>query len=104
MTRFEPDDVLSEAQAVPSDGSVQTRNFYPAGDVDWVRLVIGPGTYVIATSVSNNLYPDTMIALYASNGHDAVGLQRRLYRLHPGLVPHLHVERVGHAVSEGVAV
>ena len=66
--RFEPDDVWSEAQAVPPDGSVQTRNFYPAGDVDWVRLSIGPGTYVIATSVSNNLYPDTMIALYAGNG------------------------------------
>jgi hypothetical protein len=36
--------------------------------VDWVRFDVGPGTYLIATSVNNNLYPDTMVALYANDG------------------------------------
>lgn len=65
---FEPDDTLLQAKAITPGDPSQTRNFYPAGDVDWVRLAIGPGTYVIATSVSNNLYPDTMVALYATDG------------------------------------
>lgn len=65
---FEPDDIFTEAHPISPDGSVQRRNFYPAGDVDWLRLSIGPGTYVIATSLGDSLYPDTMIALYASNG------------------------------------
>ena len=65
---FEPDDVLVQAKSIAPDDPPQTRNFYPADDVDWVRLAIGPGTYVIATSVNNNLYPDTVMALYASNG------------------------------------
>lgn len=65
---FEPDDTFTEAHPIAPDGSVQRRNFYPAGDVDWVRLSIGPGTYVIATSLGDSLYPDTIMALYASNG------------------------------------
>jgi hypothetical protein len=65
---FEPDDSIAQAMSITTDGVVQTRNFYPAGDVDWVRLPVGPGTYVIATNVSNNLYPDTVLALYATNG------------------------------------
>lgn len=65
---FEPDDTLAQAKAIAPDTPSQTRNFYPASDVDWVRLAIGPGTYVIATSVTNNLYPDTVMALYASDG------------------------------------
>ena len=31
-------------------------------------LTVGPGTYTIATNVSNNLYPDTLVTLYAANG------------------------------------
>ena len=65
---FEPDDSIAQAKVITTDGVLQTRNFYPAGDVDWVRLPIGPGTYVIATNISNNLYPDTVLALYAANG------------------------------------
>jgi hypothetical protein len=65
---FEPDDSSTQAKVITTDGVLQTRNFYPGGDVDWVRLPIGPGTYVIATNVSNNLYPDTVLALYAANG------------------------------------
>jgi len=65
---FEPDDTLAQAKAITTDGSLQTRNFYPANDVDWARFDVGPGTYLIATSVANNLYPDTIMALYASNG------------------------------------
>ena len=65
---FEPDDSVAQAKSITTDGVMQTRNFYPSGDVDWVRLPIGPGTYVIATNVSNNLYPDTLVTLYAANG------------------------------------
>jgi hypothetical protein len=65
---YEPDDTVAQAKSITTDGVLQTRNFYPAGDVDWVRLPIGPGTYVIATNVSNNLYPDTVLTLYAANG------------------------------------
>ncbi len=65
---FEPDDTLAEAKTIWPDETIQTRNFYPADDVDWVRLTIEPGTYLVATSVASNLYPDTIMALYASNG------------------------------------
>jgi len=65
---FEPDDMLAQAKAITTDGSLQTRNFYPANDVDWVRFDVGPGTYLVATSVANSLYPDTVMALYASDG------------------------------------
>lgn len=65
---FEPDDTLAQAKTIRPDETVQTRNFYPAGDADWVRLEVGLGTYLIATSVANNLYPDTIMALYASDG------------------------------------
>jgi hypothetical protein len=70
---FEPDDAIAQAKSITTDGVVQTRNFYPAGDVDWVRLPVGPGTYVIATNVSNNLYPDTVLTLYAANGSTPLG-------------------------------
>ena len=69
---FEPDDTRAQAKVIMPDGSLQTRNFYPADDVDWVRFDIGPGTYLIATSVANSLYPDTVMALYAGNGFTEV--------------------------------
>jgi hypothetical protein len=65
---YEPDATRLQAKSLPSDGSVQLHNFYPADDVDWLRLEVGPGTYLVATSVAANLYPDTIMALYAGNG------------------------------------
>ena len=65
---FEPDDSIAQAKSITTDGVLQTRNFYPAGDVDWVWFDVGPGSYAIATNVSNNLYPDTLVTLYAANG------------------------------------
>ena len=67
---YEPDDTYQQAKSIPADGSLQHRNFYPTGDVDWARLEVGPGTYIIATSglAQGNTYPDTVVALYASNG------------------------------------
>jgi hypothetical protein len=80
---FEPDDSIAQAKRITADGVLQTRNFYPAGDVDWVRLPVGSGAYVIATNVNNNLYPDTVLTLYAANGStplasndDCTGLTR----------------------------
>lgn len=80
---FEPDDTVAQAKSITTDGVLQMRNFYPAGDVDWVRLPVEPGTYIIATNVSNNLYPDTVLTLYAANGttpvasnDDCTGLTR----------------------------
>ncbi len=66
--RYEPDDTAQQAKPIAADGNMQQHNFYPAGDVDWVRFDTGPGTYVIATTVSNNVYPDTVLTLYAENG------------------------------------
>ncbi len=67
--RYEPDNTVDQAKSIPTDGAVQRRNFYPAGDVDWVRLDVSPGTYMIATNgLAGNVYPDTVLALYASNG------------------------------------
>ncbi len=66
--RYEPDDTAQQAKPISTDGTLQSHNFYPAGDVDWVQLAVSPGTYVIQTSVLSNTYPDTVMALYASNG------------------------------------
>jgi hypothetical protein len=67
VDRYEPDNSAPHAGSIATEGSMQQHNFYPTGDVDWVRLDVGPGTYVIATNISNNLYPDTIMALYAAN-------------------------------------
>ena len=68
--QYEPDDTYQQAKPIPADGTLQHHNFYPTGDVDWARLDVDPGTYFIATSglAQGNTYPDTVMALYASNG------------------------------------
>jgi hypothetical protein len=66
---YEIDDTFDQAQSIAADGSLQHRNFYPGGDVDWVQLAVSPGTTLIATGgLRGNTYPDTVLALYASNG------------------------------------
>ncbi len=65
--RYEEDTPYSAAPSILSDGSLQHRNFYPANDVDWARLDVPAGTYLINTSgLAANT--DTVLRLYASNG------------------------------------
>lgn len=68
VDRYDLDETFQQAKPIATDGSVQLHNFYPAGDVDWVWFTASPGTYDIATSVRNNVYPDTVMTLYAANG------------------------------------
>ncbi len=63
---YEPDDTVAQAKPIQI-GEVQHHNFYPANDVDWVRLDATPGTYLINTlNLAANT--DTILRLYASNG------------------------------------
>jgi hypothetical protein len=63
---FEPDDTFAQARPIQID-EVQHHNFYPANDVDWIRLDTTPGTYLINTlNLAANT--DTVLRLYASNG------------------------------------
>jgi hypothetical protein len=65
--RYEEDTPYSAAPSIRPDGSLQHRNFYPANDVDWARLDVPAGTYIINTSgLAANT--DTVLRLYASNG------------------------------------
>jgi hypothetical protein len=65
--RFEEDSPYSAAPLITPDGSLQHRNFYPVNDVDWARLDIPAGTYIINTSgLATNT--DTVMRLFASNG------------------------------------
>jgi len=67
VDRYEPDNVYSEAKSISVDGTLQHRNFYPVNDVDWARLDVTPGTYILTTS-GLSLNTDTVLRLYASNG------------------------------------
>jgi hypothetical protein len=63
---FEPDDTFAQARLIQID-EVQHHNFYPANDVDWIRLDTTPGTYLINT-LNLTANTDTVLRLYASNG------------------------------------
>ena len=48
---YEPDDTCNQAGEIPTDGTVQTHNFDPQGDVDWVKFKATVGvTYTIAAA------------------------------------------------------
>ncbi len=64
---YEIDDTFSAAPPILPDGSLQHRNFYPTNDVDWARLEVSPGTYLITTS-GLAADTDTVLRLYAANG------------------------------------
>ncbi len=65
---YEPDDTYGQANIITTDGVVQTHDFDPAGDNDWVKFsAVGGEGYVIATSnLGENC--DTYIGLYDTNG------------------------------------
>ncbi|MFV9504145.1 MAG: pre-peptidase C-terminal domain-containing protein [Oscillochloridaceae bacterium umkhey_bin13] len=65
---FEADNRREQAGSIGTDGTTQTRNFCPEGDVDWVRFTASAGaTYTIETL---NLADaaDTVMCLHTSNG------------------------------------
>jgi len=62
---FEDDNSMISASLIRADGTVQRRNFTPAGDIDWVQFeVSNPGRYLIKTA--GDL--DTYIELYDGRG------------------------------------
>ncbi len=64
---YEPDDGHKQASPITSDGKVQTHNFTPENDDDWVKFNAVAGDYAIQTI---NLEPgcDTVLQLYNTDG------------------------------------
>ncbi|UCD85245.1 MAG: carboxypeptidase regulatory-like domain-containing protein, partial [Deltaproteobacteria bacterium] len=65
---YEPDDTYGQANTITTDGVVQTHDFDPVGDNDWVKFSAVDGdNYKIATS-NLGLNCDTYIKLYDTDG------------------------------------
>lgn len=62
---YENDDTMEEAGDIEVNGSAQVHTFMPAGEEDWVRIVISePGEYIMKTTGPL----DTYLSLYDRNG------------------------------------
>ena len=116
----EPDDSMTQASTIATDGSAQAHTFHQPGDVDWIRFSATAGQqYIIATS---DLGPatDTVIALYdadhnrlQSSDDDGEGLASRivfvprvdgtLYVRIAGYDPGVFGDDVRYAVSVGAS-
>lgn len=67
---YEPDDDWSEAKPIATDGTVQSRTFHVAGDVDYVKFaaVSGSRYEMWTTNLGGGILNDTVLTLYASDG------------------------------------
>ncbi|HKZ86624.1 MAG TPA: Ig-like domain-containing protein [Anaerolineae bacterium] len=72
---YEVNDTPAQAKAI-QPGETQRHAILQPGDVDWVRLDVEPGVYVISTAnlaqMSGN-YMDTVLRLYAADGTTLLG-------------------------------
>ena len=69
---FETDDNAVDAKPIGTTGSIQSRNFCPAGDGDWVRFAAVTGvTYNIET-LNLAAAADTVLCLHSTNGNQLV--------------------------------
>ncbi len=67
---YEPNDTSAQAKPM-APGETQRHKIDPAGDVDWARLDVTPGVYVISTANLAQIpggYMDTVLRLYAGDG------------------------------------
>jgi subtilisin family serine protease len=69
---YEPDDTTADAKWISADGTRQTRNFYVAGDVDWVKVNLVAGTQYIIQTSNLGANSDTYLCLYDVNGSTLV--------------------------------
>jgi Zn-dependent metalloprotease len=82
---FEPDDDAGSANAIATDGTVQTHNFHADGDADWVQFPTSSGqTCTIETAnlgsrsdTTLNLY-DSSLTLITSDDDSGTGLASRI--------------------------
>ncbi len=64
---FEPDDTCSQANSIPTDGTVQIHTFHTQGDVDWVSFqAIADHFYLIEASVPPSSPADVVVEVYDS--------------------------------------
>jgi hypothetical protein len=65
VDKYEEDNTMEDPSRIAADGTLQTRNFSPPGDEDWVAFEVAiPGTYEIRTRGEI----DTYLELYDSEG------------------------------------
>lgn len=64
---FEDDDSFGQAKALALD-EVQTRNFCPAGDQDWVQFELEAGEIYVVKTANLGTASDTVLALYDADG------------------------------------
>ncbi|PDW00364.1 pre-peptidase C-terminal domain-containing protein [Candidatus Chloroploca asiatica] len=65
---FEDDDTLEQAGSIAADGTTQTRNFCPEGDVDWVSFTANAGTTYTIETLNLGEAADTVMCLHTSTG------------------------------------
>jgi len=65
---YEPDETMSTAKWIPTDGTIQEHTFMPVGEYDLVKFNATLGTtYVMETSVDD--VSDTVLFLYDTSGY-----------------------------------
>lgn len=65
-TAYEPDDQCSQAQAIPTDGTSQTRRFESTTDLDWVKFQGTAGQVYTVTATGSGPQADPVFTLWAS--------------------------------------
>lgn len=65
---FERDDSPETAKTITANGAAQSRNFCPAGDVDWVTFVAVGGTTYTLETFNLGAAVDTLLCIYDATG------------------------------------
>ncbi len=65
---YEPDGTCEEAQAIQTNGRVQTRNFYHRGDVDWLLFSAARGDRYVIEARDAGRDSKAVISLYNRDG------------------------------------
>lgn len=73
---YEPDDECEQAQAIPTDGTMQFHTFDEQGDTDWTRFEVTAGTvYLIEAQTPADSRADVSMVVYDECGGTAEGSQ-----------------------------
>lgn len=63
---YEPDNVCANAKSINTDGTVQTHNFSPAGDVDWVKFNATGGVWYVVNGINVGTNSKVELELHSS--------------------------------------
>ncbi len=67
--KFEPDNVMSAAKSIATDGSVALHSTYPGGDRDWVKFPVEAGKQYNVSARYLSLYSyDSRVAIFDEDG------------------------------------